>query len=279
MDCFENDGDGDVYDHTTSDGTAYNGTHVHAHAAPVAALQQTTVTTATTTTTTTPMTMTAAAAAIHAVVTDAGSTGTDSSSSAESANENTDMNTYSTDRKDPVKRAIVFAPPSSSPKSVGTRHMETMTTTTANDNECLTKDSDDDNNHQEPFLVSVLFGQQTADVHEDHDDDNADGDEFGDMVRSWLVTVACCFVFGLLLLAAATATAAAAGTGTPVEVGAAIEMGGQHQHQHSHGQSLALAAPFFQKHHEDWTMPSMSTSGGFSASMQSSTDASQPAIL
>ncbi len=108
--------------------------------------------------------------------------------------------------------------------------------------------------------------------------DNADDDEFGDMIRTWLVTVACCFVFGLLLLAAATATAAAAGTGTPVEVGAAIEMGGQHQHQHSHGQSLALAAPFFQKHHEDWTMPSMSTTGVFSA-MQSSTDASQPAIL
>jgi hypothetical protein len=192
------------------------------------------------------------AAAIHTVVTDASSSGAGihTSTSAELvSHQNTDIDIHiHTDRKDPVKRAIVFAPPSSSPQNVGTHHMET------NNNNCRENDDDDDsdnNSHQEPFLVSVLFGQQTVGVDNlgnnvDRDDDTVHRDEFGDMVRSWLVTMACCLIFGLVLMAAA----AMANTSTHVNV----EMSG-HQHR---GQTLALAALFFQKHkEEDWT-------GGFS---------------
>ncbi len=146
-----------------------------------------------------------------------------------------------------------------------------MDTTTTNDTKWTNAE---DNNHQEPFLVSALFGHQTVVVDNvDHDVESADdqNDEFGDMVRSWLVTVACCFVFGLILLAAFGAAAARGTAHGKVEIG----MGG---HQHSRGKILAPAAPFFQKQDHDWTMSSMSTSGGFSAAQSSPVrmPASQP---
>jgi hypothetical protein len=238
MDCFEND---DEYDQTSNE--CDNPTAAYYNGMRALAAQQTT----------TPMTMTATAT--HTVVTDVGSTSTGTGSSAELvSHQNQNTHTHDTDSKDPVKRAIVFAPPSSSPKNcAGTHQTETVTNTN-----CWENDDGNKNNHQEPFLVSALFGQQTVGVGENVDQDNDsvdDHEEFGDMVRSWLVTVACCFVFCLVLLVAATAATTGA---AHVEVD--VEIGG-HQ-QHSRGQSLA--APFFQKHHDDWTASSMSTSGGFS---------------
>jgi hypothetical protein len=270
MDCFEHDDlEQDPDDSATT--ACYAAALQTSTATTTATMTTATMTTATMTTTPL-MTMTAHAATVVTDATTTTSSGPGSGTSAESvsipnSNADTDTNMY-TDRihTDHVKRAIVFAPPSSSPKNAGMR-METSTNTSnywSNDD---SDDSDDNNRvyptvlNQEPFLVSVLFGQQTVGVGVvDNDDDNLDHehvnrDEFGDMVRSWLVTVTCCFVVCLVLIAAA----ATAGVG----VGTHVEWLGGHPPQG--GPSVVVAVPawkqthdFWKKQDEDWTMPSAS---------------------
>jgi hypothetical protein len=119
-------------------------------------------------------------------------------------NAEADMNT------DPVKRAIVFAPlPPLDNVNVNDETVVAALALAAVAGHDDDDDDDDDENKEslfldrEPFLVSMLFGQQTVGVHNTTNDDkndanaknNSDNDnEFGDMVRSWFVAAACWLV-------------------------------------------------------------------------------------